>query len=86
MNRSGADRQISVTAQWLSDGYLHAFRPVFDGSLDQCVAGNNNFNGSLGSQLSNINIPHGEAIIIVASTAGGNIFIGDYSLTVDVSF
>ena len=85
VNTAGTDRQITITAQWLSDGYLHVFRPVFDGTTNQCVVGNNNFNNALSSQISNVNIPSGEAIIIVASTSGANMFIGDYSLTVDMN-
>jgi hypothetical protein len=64
------------------DGYLHAFRLPFDAdSVEGCIAGNDDYQGLGGSQITNIQAQPGEVIVIVASTYDAQLRIDSYTMT-----
>ena len=80
LSASPASTRTTTVGREGEEGYLHVFRPVFDEfSADTCLV------AIRGSQLTGIEIPAGEAIIVVASTFVENDFIGDFTITVDVT-
>ena len=83
-NSTAATQTVSVTASWTFDGYLHVFdNNGFDSTMPtvNCVAGDDDFGGTGGSQVTGINVAAGESITIVASAFGGGL--GTYTITVD---
>ncbi len=83
VNATGADQQITITAQWSGDGFLHLFSAPFDPSspATNCIVGNDDFGGSSGSQIANRTIAAGEVLVIVASTYGTTA-TGAYTLDI----
>ena len=91
-NNTGADQMVRVTGMWEADGYLHAFTPPFDPTnRDNCVVGDDDFDldgaGPLlpanGSQIDEIAIPNGGALMIVATAFGSNEAIGPWTIEVE---
>ncbi len=74
VNHTGADQTITVTANWTFDGFLHVFDYPFDPAspLTNCLKGNDDSNGSSQSQLVNVSIADGQALVIVASPYGSS--------------
>ena len=81
-NETGADQMLRITGAWSGDSYLHVFSDPFDpASLDNCIIGDDDFEGLNGSQLTDIAIADGETLVIVAS-AWGAAATGDYTVEV----
>ena len=83
VNRTGQTQALDVTATFSGDGYLHAFTS-FDprDPTTGCVAGDDDFNGSSASQLTDVAIGAGQTLTIVVSTFAADAAIGTYSLQV----
>ena len=83
VNPTGDALEVTVTADWSGDGYLHAYSG-FDPSdaLLECVAGSDDFGGILGSQVIFTMDPASSAEI-VASTFFALTATGAYTLEVD---
>ncbi|MGI5863171.1 MAG: DUF4215 domain-containing protein [Myxococcales bacterium] len=83
VNNTGTDQQITITAQWSGDGFLHLFRAPFDATDPEtnCVIGDDDFNGTSGSQIPSQTIAAGEVLVVVASTYGTTA-TGAYTLDV----
>ncbi|MGK0358273.1 MAG: cysteine-rich repeat protein [Bradymonadia bacterium] len=83
VNNTGADQAVRVTANWAADGYLFVYRAPFDpANLDNCVIGNDDFNGLRGSRIESVDIADGEQLVIVATSFGDNNAIGPYDIEV----
>jgi hypothetical protein len=92
-NTTGSELQVDITARWLdsADGFIHAYT-TFDSAnaTAGCIAGDDDFDpdggGPLvardGSQLTDITVPAGGEIVVVASTFAGNLAIGGYQVEV----
>jgi cysteine-rich repeat protein len=84
-NTTGADQVLTVTAAWAGgDGYLHAYRYPFEPSATDfnCIAGNDDFGGASGSEITGLSIAAGERLVVVASTFSGSAAIGTYDITI----
>lgn len=83
INETGQDQRVTVTAEWLADGHLHAYADPFDPlTVNGCLVGNDQFDGASGSRLTDLFIAAGETVHIVASTFGSLDPIGDYTIDV----
>ncbi len=83
VNETGAPQQLRITGSWPADGYVHVYADPFDPAVfDNCIAGDDDFNGTAQSQLENIDIADGEVLWIVASTFGANVTMDDFSIEV----
>jgi hypothetical protein len=50
--------------------------------LRTCLAGDDDYNGTLGSQMVTVSIAPGQTLFLVASTWAANATIGPYTITV----
>ena len=84
VNNTGVAQQVTITAAWAADGFLHVFNAPFDATAVPagCVIGSDDFNGALGSRVVNVNIAPDQVLVVVASTFSPNTNIGAYTLTV----
>lgn len=73
---------MDLIAEWSADGYLH----VYEGAVDiripdqDCVAFNDDANGTAASRLS-VEVPANGSVVIAASTFTGAATIDEYTLT-----
>ncbi|MDF1564174.1 MAG: DUF4215 domain-containing protein [Deltaproteobacteria bacterium] len=82
-NNTGYPQLLTATAAWSGDGFLHVFYDPFDpADLANCIKGDDDFNGTSGSQIVEIYIMPGESLVLVASTWGGGAVTGAYSLDI----
>lgn len=84
VNQTGAPQYLRVTASWNGDGYLFAYRVPFSAPAPEngCIAGDDDFEGLNGSQLEDLRIEPDETLVLVASSYGSNVAIGEYQLDV----
>ena len=83
VNGADVDHQITLTAAWSGDGFLHVFGDPFDpASSAGCVVGDDDHNGTQQSQIVNLTLGVGRVITVVASTFGPGATIGDYQIAV----
>jgi hypothetical protein len=85
VNSTGAEQRVDVTASWGegNDGFLHAFAFGSDlRELTGCQSGNDDHEGTTSSQLSQLVLPAGGQIVVVASTYEADATFGPYDLVV----
>lgn len=84
VNNTGQAQTLDVTATFAGDGFLHVFGASFDPSTPTtgCVRGDDDFNGSSGSQVTGITIAAGQTLVLVASTFTANVALGAWSVDV----
>jgi cysteine-rich repeat protein len=85
-NTTGTAQTLTVTAAWTGDdGFLFAYRYPFNSDLQRfnCLRGDDDFGGTGGSQIVDLDIAVGERLVIVATTYDGGDTIASYSIAVD---
>ncbi|MFT7581307.1 MAG: hypothetical protein ACI9MR_002982 [Myxococcota bacterium] len=83
-NNTATDKEVTVTAVFGDDGYLHAYSNPFDPADNTgCIAGDDEFGNDDGAQIEKIAIPAGGSIDIIVSVFDADTAIGAYSLTVE---
>ena len=84
VNNTGVDQQLTVTAAWGGDSFLHVFSDPFNptASPDGCIVGNDDFPNTTGSRVVDVDIAAGQTLVIVASGFGAGAFTGPYSIEV----
>ena len=84
VNNTGVAQQLTITAAWAGDGFLHVFNDPFDAAAAPagCIIGSDDFNGANGSRVTNVNIAAGQVLVVVASTFSANANIGPYTIDV----
>jgi cysteine-rich repeat protein len=86
-NNSGGDITIDLTASWAFDGYLNVNSSSFDPTQADasCLAADDDFNGTSGSQITDLTVADGDTIVVVA-TSFSNGATGDYTIQIDPDF
>ncbi len=85
VNASGIPRTITVTGRWGGgvDGFLHVFDAGFEpGSLEGCLRGDDDFNGTGASQVAELPIGPAQEQVIVVSTFSAGRTMPDYTVEV----
>ncbi|MEM1413355.1 MAG: DUF4215 domain-containing protein [Myxococcota bacterium] len=85
-NTAAVDVDYLVTASWADDGYLFVYDSPFDPvmPLTNCVIGDDDFDGTLGSQLEFTAAP-GATYVIVATAFDDLDAIGAYTIEVEAT-
>jgi hypothetical protein len=75
---------ITVSAEWIGDGYLHILgAPFSPAGPHDCLGGNDDLNSDRArSEISGIIVPPGGEVVIVTSTFDGLATIDRYQLTI----
>ncbi|MGM0556664.1 MAG: DUF4215 domain-containing protein [Myxococcota bacterium] len=84
-NNTGGDVTITATASWSFDGYMHVYSSPFDPTdpTATCLDGDDDFNGTSGSQVENITVADGDTVVVVGTSFSTGT-TGDYSIEVEV--
>ncbi len=83
VNETGFDQTLSVTGAWgESDGFLHVFGDDFDPSSEDCLAGNDDDDGTATSRIDEVPIAADAALTVIASTYSPETWVP--ALTVEV--
>jgi cysteine-rich repeat protein len=83
VNAGPAAQTITVTAAWSGDGILYLYNPPFDpaASTTNCVVGDDDYDGTGGSQIASRVLMPGQEMVVVASSYDADA-IGPYSIEI----